>query len=49
MTCGTWQSSSALIGITTHEQALELCVQFFPDEEISPRADAVLADLFRQP
>jgi hypothetical protein len=39
---------ATLTGIATTTEALALCAQFFPDEEISPRANAVLSDLFEQ-
>ena len=34
-----------IIGISTLEAALGICVQFFPDEELPPRSRAVLEDL----
>ncbi|WP_440106550.1 hypothetical protein [Streptosporangium sp. H16] len=37
---------AGLAGIASSEDALRLCEQFFPGEEVSPRARAVLADLF---
>ncbi|MBU2670187.1 nucleotidyltransferase [Actinoplanes bogorensis] len=37
---------ASIIGITTLEAALDICVQFFPDEELPPRSRAMLEDLF---
>ncbi|MBG0831103.1 hypothetical protein HS041_25415 [Planomonospora sp. ID67723] len=37
---------AGLAGVTTPDEAFLLCEQFFPGEEISPRARAVLVDLF---
>ncbi|WP_440063601.1 hypothetical protein [Streptosporangium sp. OZ121] len=37
---------AGLAGIASSEDALHLCGQFFPGEEVSPRARAVLTDLF---
>ncbi|MFG1998600.1 hypothetical protein ACGFNU_05570 [Spirillospora sp. NPDC048911] len=37
---------ATLTSTTTLQDALALCSQFFPSEEIAPRAQAVLADLF---
>lgn len=37
---------ASIIGISTLEAALEICVQFFPDEELPPRSRAMLEDLF---
>jgi predicted nucleotidyltransferase len=35
-----------LAAVTSMTSAIQLCAQFFPGEELSPRARAVLADLF---
>jgi hypothetical protein len=35
-----------ILGISTVEAALELCIRFFPDEEVSSRTKAMLEDLF---
>ena len=35
-----------IIGVTTPEQALELCERFFPGEALPPRSYAMLEDLF---
>lgn len=37
---------AGLADVTSVEDALRLCERFFPGEEPSPRAQAVLADLF---
>ncbi|MEV7630611.1 DUF6036 family nucleotidyltransferase [Actinoplanes sp. NPDC089786] len=37
---------ASIIGISTLEAALDICIQFFPDEELPPRAQAMLEDLF---
>lgn len=37
---------ASIIGITTLEAALDVCAQFFPDEELPPRSRAMLEDLF---
>ncbi|WP_051108988.1 DUF6036 family nucleotidyltransferase [Actinomadura flavalba] len=37
---------SELTGVTTVEEAVDLCRRFFPDEELRPRALAILGDLF---
>ena len=40
---------AAITGISTIQAALELCAQFFPDEELPPRSRAMLEDLFDSP
>ncbi|WP_204015898.1 hypothetical protein [Sphaerimonospora thailandensis] len=35
-----------LADVTSAEDAIRLCERFFPGEEISPRARAILTDLF---
>jgi hypothetical protein len=35
-----------ITGVDTAEAALQICREFFPDEEVSPRAAAVLQELF---
>ena len=35
-----------IIGVDTAETALQICAEFFPEEEIPPRATAVLQELF---
>jgi predicted nucleotidyltransferase len=37
---------ASIIGISTLEAALEICMKFFPDEEPPPRSQAMLEDLF---
>jgi predicted nucleotidyltransferase len=37
---------ASIIGISTLEAALDICVQFFPDEELPSRSRAMLEDLF---
>ncbi|GAB2594218.1 hypothetical protein Aab01nite_82720 [Paractinoplanes abujensis] len=37
---------ASIIGISTLKAALDICVQFFPDEGLSPRSQAMLEDLF---
>ena len=37
---------ASIIGISTLEAALAICIQFFPDEELPPRSQAMLEDLF---
>ena len=37
---------AAMIGIETAEAALQICSDFYPDEPIPPRTDAVLRELF---
>src|SRR4051794_21026609 len=38
-----------IIGITSAAEALDVCAQFFPGENIPPRARSVLTDLFDSP
>jgi len=40
---------AVIIGISTIQAALELCGQFFPDEELPARSRAMLEDLFDSP
>jgi hypothetical protein len=35
-----------IIGVDTAETALQICAEFFPEEEVPPRAAAVLRELF---
>jgi len=35
-----------IIGVDSAETALQICTEFFPDEEVPPRAAAVLQELF---
>ena len=37
---------AGMIGIETPEAALQVCADFYPDEPIPPRTDAVLRELF---
>lgn len=37
---------AGMIGIETPEAALQVCTDFYPDEPIPPRTDAVLRELF---
>jgi hypothetical protein len=37
---------AGMIGIETAEEALQICADFYPDEPIPPRTDAVLRELF---
>lgn len=37
---------AGIIGIDSAETALQICGEFFPDEEVPPRAAAVLQELF---
>lgn len=37
-----------MIGVGSVEQALQICTQFYPDQDVSPRAAAVLKYLFEQ-
>lgn len=35
-----------IIGVDSAQAALQICAEFFPDEEVPPRAVAVLQELF---
>jgi hypothetical protein len=35
-----------MIGVETAETAIRICADFYPDESIPPRTDAVLRELF---
>jgi hypothetical protein len=35
-----------IIGVDSAQDALQICAEFFPDEEVPPRAAAVLQELF---
>ncbi len=37
---------AGIIGVDSAETALQICGEFFPDEEVPPRAAAVLQELF---
>ncbi len=37
---------ASMIGIETADAALQICADFYPDEPIPPRTDAVLRELF---
>jgi hypothetical protein len=35
-----------MIGVDSAAAAVQICAEFFPDEDISPRSAAVLQELF---
>jgi len=35
-----------IIGVDSAETATQICAEFFPDEEVPPRTEAVLRELF---
>ena len=37
---------AGIIGVDSAETAIQICAEFFPDEEVPPRAEAVLRELF---
>ena len=37
---------AGIIGVDSAQAALQICAEFFPDEEVPPRAAAVLQELF---
>jgi len=37
---------AGMIGVETPESALQICADFFPDETVPPRTDALLRELF---
>jgi hypothetical protein len=37
---------AGMIGVATADAALQICADFYPDEPIPPRTDAVLRELF---
>jgi hypothetical protein len=37
---------AGIIGVSTAHEALQICADFYPDEPVSPRTDAVLRELF---
>jgi hypothetical protein len=37
---------AGIMGVETLQRALELCVRFFPQEQLPPRSPAMLEDLF---
>ena len=37
---------AGMIGVETPEAALQICADFFPDEPVPPRTDALLRELF---
>jgi hypothetical protein len=37
---------AGMIGVATADAALQICADFYPDEPIPARADAVLRELF---
>jgi predicted nucleotidyltransferase len=37
---------AGIIGVESAETAFQICAEFFPDEEVSPRVAAVLRELF---
>jgi hypothetical protein len=37
---------AGIIGVDSAETALQICAEFFPDEEVPARAAAVLQELF---